>query len=129
MTAEDFVPFSDVLQEKMRDPGFRERWERSALARAVAIRVVGYRVEHGLSQRKLADKLGMKQPAIARLEAGDHNPSMDTLIHLSRTLGIEFLVDISPANQKESWVTKAAETADNAQAIVDGDHRVLVVAR
>lgn len=123
------VPWSEVLKDQLRDPAFRERWERSALARAVAIRVVGYRVEHELSQRQLAAKLGMKQPAIARLEAGDHNPSMDTLIHLSRTLGLEFLVDISPTNQKDSWVTKAAETADNAQTIVDGEHRVLVAAR
>ena len=90
---------------------------------------VGYRVEHGLSQRKLASKLGMKQPAIARLEADDHNPSMDTLIHLSRTLAIEFLADIGPTNRAEHWVTKAAEAADNAQTIIDGDHRVLVAAR
>ena len=126
----DFVNFSDYRQKKLHDdPAFRERWERSALARAVAIRLVGYRIENGLSQRQLATKLGMKQPAIARLEAGEHNPSMDTLIHLSRTLCIEFLVDISPANQEHSWVTKAAESAENAQTIVDGDHRVLVAAR
>lgn len=129
MSAEDYVPFSKVITDQLRDRAFRERWERTALARAVAIRIAGYRAERGLSQRQLATKLSMKQPAVARLEAGDHNPSMDTLIHLSRTLGIEFLIDISPANQTESWVTRAAETAHNAQTIVDGDHRVLVVAR
>jgi hypothetical protein len=37
-----------------------------ALAHAVAIRVIGYRVDHGLSQSGLARVLGMHQPAIAR---------------------------------------------------------------
>jgi transcriptional regulator with XRE-family HTH domain len=38
----------------------------------------------------------MSQPAIARLEAGDHNPSADALIRLSQGLGIGFYIDITP---------------------------------
>lgn len=129
LTALPLVPFAHVLAEQLRDPAFRERWERTALARAVAIAVVAYRAAHELSQRQLAEKLGMKQPAIARLEAGEHNPSVETLIHLSRTLGMEFLLDISPAGQREQWVTPAAENAEATQKIVSGDHRVLVAAR
>lgn len=129
MTTSALVPFADVLAEQLRDPAFRERWERTALARGVAIAVVAYRAEHGLSQRQLAEKLGMRQPAIARLEAGEHNPSVETLIHLSRTLDMEFLLDISPAGQREPWVTPAAENAETAQRIVSIDHRVLVAAR
>ena len=33
---------------------------------------------------------------IARLEAGDHEPSLTTLARLSRALGIEFHIDITP---------------------------------
>ena len=40
--------------------------------------------------------LGMHQPAIARLEAGDHEPSLATLSRLARTLGVEFHIDITP---------------------------------
>jgi transcriptional regulator with XRE-family HTH domain len=39
---------------------------------------------------------GMHQPAIARLEAGDHEPSLATLSRLARVLGIEFHIDITP---------------------------------
>jgi transcriptional regulator with XRE-family HTH domain len=95
----------------------------------VAIGVVSYRAQHGLSQRQLAERLGMKQPAIARIEAGEHNPSIETLIHLSRVLGMEFLLHISPVGQRERWVTPAGENAGTAQTIVSTDHRVLVVAR
>jgi hypothetical protein len=39
----------------------------------------------------------MKQPAVARLEAGEHNPSFDTLARLSSALGIEFHIAVTPA--------------------------------
>jgi predicted transcriptional regulator len=35
------------------------------------------------------------QPAIARLEAGDHEPSLATLSRLARVLGLEFHIDIT----------------------------------
>ncbi|MGH2460247.1 MAG: helix-turn-helix transcriptional regulator [Chloroflexota bacterium] len=46
-----------------------------ALARAVAIRLIGYRADRGLIQAQLAKVLGVKQPQVARLELGVHNPT------------------------------------------------------
>jgi ribosome-binding protein aMBF1 (putative translation factor) len=85
-----------IAGEDLLDPEIRREHERTALAHAVAMRVIGYRVDHGLSQTGLARLLGMHQPAIARLEAGDHEPSLATLSKLARVLGIEFLIDITP---------------------------------
>ena len=65
--------------------------------------------KHQVSQTALGKQLGMNQPAIARLEAGEHNPSFETLCRLSSALGIEFLVDIAPTGQKRRWVSKDAE--------------------
>jgi len=86
-----------VNARQLKDPAFRAEWERTAVARAVAVRLVEYRAEHALSQTALARKLRMKQPAIARLEAGEHNPSFDTLARLSTALGIEFHIAVTPA--------------------------------
>jgi ribosome-binding protein aMBF1 (putative translation factor) len=96
MKVSDMPTSQEVLARALQDEGFRREWERTALARAVAIRLVEYRAEHDLSQRALAAKLGMKQPAIARLEAGDHTPSIETLVRLSRGLGMRFRLDITP---------------------------------
>jgi transcriptional regulator with XRE-family HTH domain len=60
------------------------------------MRVIGYRIDHGLSQTGLAGLLGMHQPAIAWLEAGDHEPSLATLSGPARVLGIEFHIDTTP---------------------------------
>ena len=119
----------EVLAEQLKDPEFREHWERTALARAVALRILTYRVEHGLSQTQLAKLLGVKQPAIARLESGEHNPSMETLYHLSRNLGNEFLVDIAPGGRRRPWITRAAEKAAVVEKFTAADgSQVLIVA-
>jgi ribosome-binding protein aMBF1 (putative translation factor) len=86
-----------VNARQLKDPAVRAEWERTAVARAVAVRLVEYRAEHALSQTALARQLGMKQPAVARLEAGEHNPSFDTLARLSSALGIEFHIAVTPA--------------------------------
>lgn len=97
MRLRDLPSAEAVIAENLKDPAFRAEWERTAVARAVAIRVLEYRAEHGVSQTELARRLGMKQPAVARLEAGEHNPSFETLARLSNALGIEFHIAVTPA--------------------------------
>src|SRR3989304_9948138 len=91
------------MQEErfQKDPASRERWERTALARAVAIAVIRYRSQHGLSQRALAKQLGMPQPHVARLELGEHNPSVDMLQRLPQGLGRCFVIAVAPAERAE----------------------------
>jgi ribosome-binding protein aMBF1 (putative translation factor) len=87
-----------VLAGQLQDPTFREEWERTAPARAVATRVVAYRAEHGLSQSALARMLGVSQPLVARLERAEHEPTLTTLARLSRALDIEFHIHVTPSS-------------------------------
>lgn len=87
---------SRIAAVELADPAIRREHDRTALAHAVAMRVIGYRIDHSLSQTALARMLGMHQPAVARLEAGDHEPSLATLSRLAKVLGIEFHIDITP---------------------------------
>lgn len=96
MRVTDMPSSDEVLKRQLRDPVFRAEWDRTAVARAVAKRLVEYRVEHELTQTALARQLEMKQPAVARLEAGEHNPSFETLGRLASRLGIEFHIDVTP---------------------------------
>jgi ribosome-binding protein aMBF1 (putative translation factor) len=87
----------DIRREDLANDQVHAEYIRTALARAVAMRVLAYRTERGMSQTALARELGMQQPAVARLEAGDHEPTFSTLERLARGLGIEFHIDITPA--------------------------------
>jgi ribosome-binding protein aMBF1 (putative translation factor) len=105
---DDLVDSEEVLARDLEDPGFRDIWERSSLARAVSIKVLKYRTERHLSQRALAAMLGVKQPQIARLESGEHTPSIDTLIRLSACLDTEFVLSIRPAVRESAFLMKGA---------------------
>jgi transcriptional regulator with XRE-family HTH domain len=109
MRLSDLTATDELLAEQLVDPGFRAEWERTAIARAVALRLVRYRTEHGISQRELAKLLEMKQPQVARLERGDVHPGLETLMRLSGALDIEFTIDVRPSNRKARLVTRRAE--------------------
>jgi len=70
--------------------------DRTAVANQLAILVIGYRVEHGLTQTALARTLGVSQPAVARLESGDHEPTVATLARLAHKLRISLRLDVDP---------------------------------
>ncbi len=78
------------------------------LALDLAELVTAYRRRQGLSQRELAERLGMKQPHIARLEAGLHTPSVDTLVRVARALGASLRIDVSPDGARLATAEPAA---------------------
>lgn len=109
MRLSDLATSEEVLAEHLRDPDFRRAWERTAIARAVAVKVIAYRAEQALSQRALAIRLGMSQPQVARLEAGEHNPTIDTLSRLAETLDVEFAIDIRPHMRAPRLLSRHAQ--------------------
>jgi DNA-binding XRE family transcriptional regulator len=94
MRITDLAPLEEVIEEHRTDPEFRCEWDRGAFAREVAVRVVRYRSEHRLTQSRLAEVIGTTQSVIARLETGEHVPSLQTLAKVSAATGIEFHLDV-----------------------------------
>jgi DNA-binding XRE family transcriptional regulator len=124
MKLDDLIPFEQILEEELRDPEFRAEWERLAPARAVANRLIMYRADHGLSQTALGRVLGMSQPAVARLEAAEHVPSLETLVRIAERLGLEIVIEITPpghavaANANHDRVTEQSRTSNGTGLIV-----------
>ena len=77
------IPFEALLAEELRDPEFRAEWERLAPARALAIRLIGYRADHGLTLAALGRLLGISRREAADLEAGDTLPSPEMLARVT----------------------------------------------
>jgi transcriptional regulator with XRE-family HTH domain len=105
--------FDELLADQKRaDPGFWAEWQRFAPARQFAVALLRFRAEHELSQRDLAGILGVSQPRVVKLESGEHNPDVDTIINVVRRLGIEFCVDVAPAGRKPVLVTARARKSE-----------------
>ena len=101
-----------ALEQQLLDPLFRKQWEQTTLARTVAVAVSSYRSQRGLTQAALAERLGSTQPGVARLERGEHNPSLETLVKLSASLVFHFKIDITPTAAKSRPTSeRARETA------------------
>jgi transcriptional regulator with XRE-family HTH domain len=129
MKLSDLTTNDGLIAEQLRtDPEFLAEWERTALARAVAVAIVRYRGEHELSQRELAERLGMKQPQVARLELGEVNPSIDTLMRIAAQLGIEFTIDVRPAGAPARNVTKLAQSESLVGSFRTEEAELLVAA-
>jgi DNA-binding XRE family transcriptional regulator len=107
------------------DPEFAAEWERLALARMVAVRLIAYRSESGLSQRELAKRLGVSQPRVVELESGEKNPQIETLFKITSATGLEFAIDIAPVGREPKLVRKAVT---DTQAHVYAGASLLVAA-
>jgi transcriptional regulator with XRE-family HTH domain len=123
------IRYEDFLEVQLQDPEFRAYWERTAFARAIAIQIIRYRAEHGLSQTALARRLGVSQASVGRLELGEHEPKISTLRNLSEKLGMRFLIDIHPQGQDPAAISQGAEPAEQrVERIVAGGVEMLVSA-
>ncbi len=84
-----------LADQNARDPEVAAEVVRTEVANQLAILVIRYRVDHELTQNALASQLGISQPAVARLEAGEHQPSVATLMRLARHFGITLRLQVS----------------------------------
>lgn len=111
-----------LAEEQLADPRFRAEWQRLAPAREFAATLLRYRAEHKLSQRALAKELGVSQPRVVKLESGEHNPEIDTIINAVRRLRIEFVLHVAPVGRKPALVTARTQKRG---AIAHGDVSVV----
>ncbi len=77
------------FNELWNDPNFIDDQQRQRIDFEVALvgKMIEARESKGLTQKQLADLVGMKQPAIARLESLKAVPRVDTLIKILSPLG------------------------------------------
>ncbi len=54
--------------------------------------IIKARNEKGISQRRLGELSGIKQPVIARIEQGGTNPKLETIVKLLSPLGMKLSI-------------------------------------
>ena len=80
------INFSKILEEEMKDPEFRKGFEMEKKKLEISLAIIELRKKKKISQAKLAQKAGVKQSAIGRIEAGKQNLTIETLQQIALAL-------------------------------------------
>jgi predicted transcriptional regulator len=86
------APYEALKERSLQDPQVRAAYE----ALEPAYQVARLRLERGLTQKELAQRVGTRQPNIARLESGRGTPSLGLLRRVAEALGGTLVVRIEP---------------------------------
>lgn len=81
------LDFNVWLKQELKDPEFRHEYEKVQTEFAPIRAILDARRTKGITQAKIAKKMGTTQSVIARLESGNANPSLRFLQRLADALG------------------------------------------
>lgn len=95
----DGMDFKDLKSELLAKPGVRRHYEALKPKYEIIHAIVARRNELSISQRELARLVGMHQPAICRLERGDHNIMIGTLFKVADALNMDLSIHTRPREE------------------------------
>lgn len=82
-------------REKMKDPAFKKAWKALNTEFELIESMLKARGKAGLSQKKLAERIGTKQPALSRLESGGfEKATLETLRKIADALDSRLVVKL-----------------------------------
>jgi len=102
-----------IDERLLSDPEFKRGYDRLGPLYSLITEVIRLRLDQGLTQKEIAERMGKQQPAIARFEAGNTVPTLTFLQDISEALGARLVVRIEAAEtsvERETVAPKAALT-------------------
>lgn len=84
------------LAEWRKDPAYREAYD--ALEEEFALASAMIDARGAASQEEIAKRMHTSQPAVARLEAGKGNPSLNTLRRYAEATGTRLKITFEPSS-------------------------------
>lgn len=78
------------LKEKLlKNKNFKKKFNKWDLSFEIAESIIDARIKNGITQKELADMMGTKQPAIARMESGKHGFNIKNIEKIAEVLNIK----------------------------------------
>ena len=90
---------NDMLSEQMKDEEFRKEYEAIQPEMDVIRAIVDARTSQNLTQKELAERTGINQADISKLENGTRNPSVNLLKRLAEGMGMALRIEFVPKQQ------------------------------
>ncbi len=96
--------FDRYREQRLQDPAFRARFEAADQAWDIALQLAALRQARGLTQKQVAELLGTKQQAIARLEDPTYNGhSLSMVRRYVEALGASLDVVVVPLETSDAY--------------------------
>ena len=86
--------FDDFLEEQMQDQEFKKEFDDIQPEFDVIRAIVDARTSQNLTQKQLAEKTGINQADIIKLENGTRNPSINLLKRLADGMGMMLKIEL-----------------------------------
>jgi transcriptional regulator with XRE-family HTH domain len=90
----------ELHQKWMKSPSYRKAYEALEPEYALMAALIDARAKSGMTQAQLARKMKTTQSAIARLEGGKANPSMQTLQKLAVATGTKLKISFETSGKR-----------------------------
>lgn len=89
----------NMLSEQLKDEEFRKEYEAIQPEMDVIRAIVDARTSQNLTQKELAERTGINQADISKLENGTRNPSVNLLKRLAEGMGMTLRIEFVPKQQ------------------------------
>lgn len=83
-----------LKKELLRDSLVAKEYKKLEPKYLLISQLIEARIKKGLTQKELAQKIGTKQSAVARLESGNANPSITFLERITSALGSKLIIQV-----------------------------------
>ena len=91
--------YKEFLNEQLEDENFKKEYDALEPEFSIVQAMLDARKASGLTQKELADKTGIAQGDISKLENGSANPSLRTLQRLAAGMGMRLKLEFVPSNR------------------------------
>jgi transcriptional regulator with XRE-family HTH domain len=95
------MSLEDLRRKLLSDPEIKAHYDELQNEFDIARELIAMRNELGLTQRDLAEKAGIKQPQLARIESGKQSPRLDTLKTIASKAGYSVEIRLVPNKRQD----------------------------
>jgi len=94
--------FEDFKARKLKDPAFKAEYDALEPEFAIIHAMIDARKASGITQSQLAERAGIAQGDISKIERGIANPSLNTLKRLAAGMDMRLRLEFLPMDGQQA---------------------------
>lgn len=91
-----FENVDNIIKNLLKNPDFKEEYDKLGPEYELISKIIDARIKNKLTQKEIAKRMGTKQSAIARLESGNANPTIQFIQKLATALNTSITLSFHP---------------------------------